>query len=358
MSILTAVQTQDHYAVLGLSKLRWKATDEDIKKAHRKKVLRHHPDKKAAAGLVDSDSFFKMIQRANEILTDPVRRRQFDSVDEEADVPAPEKSDIKKPSHYYKKWGAFFDSEGRFSNMQPVPKFGDENTTREELDDFYNFWTTFKDVSWRSFEYLDEDVPDDNADRDHKRHIEKKNRNARTKRKNADIARLSQTVETVMASDERIKKFRQEKNAQKNKKRIEKEAAAKREAEEAKKAKEEDDRKQKEAEEQAKSAKEAAKKDKDAAKNAAKKNRRVLRDSAKAANYFVEGTASATDIDAALDEVERISKAIDVEELADLVANLNVAGKDGEKVKGAFIEKKSDMVGKGKVKDGDFKVLT
>ena len=298
-----------------------------------------------------------MIQRANEILTDPVRRRQFDSVDEEADVPAPEKSDIKKPSHFYKKWGAFFDSEGRFSTVQPVPKFGDENTSKEDLDEFYDFFTNFREYSWRTFEYLDEDVPDDNADRDHKRHIEKKNRNARTKRKNADIVRLSQTVDRALASDERIKKFRLEKNAAKNKKKLDREEAAKRDAENKKKAKEDEERKQKEAEESAKVAKDAAKKDNAAAKNAAKKNRRVLRDSAKAANYFVEGQPSASQIDAALDDTEKISKAVDVDELAELVANLNVAGQDHAKLKAAFTEKKTDLVGKGKVKEGDFKVL-
>ncbi|KAL9024196.1 MAG: hypothetical protein Q9196_006694, partial [Gyalolechia fulgens] len=40
---------QDHYAVLGLSKHRYRATDSQIKRAHRKKVLRHHPDKRAAS---------------------------------------------------------------------------------------------------------------------------------------------------------------------------------------------------------------------------------------------------------------------------------------------------------------------
>lgn len=58
-----SLQNQDHYAVLGLSKYRYKATDEQIKKAHRKKVLKHHPDKKAAVGAVDDDSFFKCIQK-------------------------------------------------------------------------------------------------------------------------------------------------------------------------------------------------------------------------------------------------------------------------------------------------------
>ncbi|KAK0246538.1 Zuotin, partial [Friedmanniomyces endolithicus] len=70
---------QDHYAVMGLSKYRWRATEEQIKRAHRKKVLRHHPDKKAASGKEEGDQFFKCIQRANDILMDPVKRRQFDS---------------------------------------------------------------------------------------------------------------------------------------------------------------------------------------------------------------------------------------------------------------------------------------
>ena len=104
-------------------------------------------------------------------------------------------------------------------------------------------------------------------------------------------------------------------------------------------------------------AKEAAKKDNAAAKNAAKKNRRVLRDSAKAVNYFVEGQPSASQIDAALGDVETISKAIDVDDLAELVANLNVSGKDREHVKAIFTEKKSDLAGKGKVKEADFKVF-
>jgi len=61
-------QEQDHYAVLGLSKYRYKATDEQIKKAHRKKALKHHPDKKAGAtGDENDDSFFKCIQKGKTI---------------------------------------------------------------------------------------------------------------------------------------------------------------------------------------------------------------------------------------------------------------------------------------------------
>jgi DnaJ homolog subfamily C member 2 len=316
-------------------------------------VLKHHPDKKAAAGQVDNDSFFKCIQRAHEVLTDPARRRQFDSVDEAADVEPPTKKEMQKS--FFKKWNAFFESEGRFSNRQPVPKIGDDKSSKEEVEEFYDFWYNFD--SWRSFEYLDEDVPDDNADRDHKRHIEKKNRNQRTKRKGEDIARLRNVVDTCLQNDERIKKFRKEASNSKNKKRFEKEAREKKEAEDKKAAAEEAEKKRKEDEEKAKADKDAAKKSKEAAKNAVKKNKRVARGSVKDVNYFVAGDASAAQVDDVLNDVDKVLAGVDADELADLVAKLNVAGKDGDKVKSVFTETVTQLSGAGKVKEAEIKVF-
>jgi DnaJ homolog subfamily C member 2 len=342
-SLLTMHQTQDHYAVLGLSKYRYKATDEQIKKATRKKVLKHHPDKKAAAGQADeNDSFFKCVQRANETLTDPIKRRQFDSVDPEADVEPPSKKEMQKEGAFYKKWKPVFESEARFSNRHPVPSLGDENSTREEVEAFYDFWYSFD--SWRSFEYLDEDVPDDNEARDHKRHVEKKNANARRKKKNEDIARLRKVVDEALSYDPRIKKFRQEGNKNKNKKKLEKEPAAKREAEEKQKAKEEEERKKKEAEEAEKAQKADSKKAKEAAKNAVKKNKRVVKGSVKDVNYFADGgDASAAQIDLVLGDTELIMGKVDADGLAALVEKLTLAGKDAAKVKGAFEETASKL---------------
>ncbi|KAK5942754.1 Zuotin [Knufia obscura] len=344
---------QDHYAVLGLSKYRWRATDDQIKKAHRKKVLKHHPDKKAAAGESEADSFFKCIQRANEILTDPVRRRQFDSVDEKADREPPTKKEITKPSAFYKKWGAVFASEGRFSNKQPVPSLGNDNSTKEEVEEFYDFFYNFD--SWRSFEYLDEDVPDDNADRDHKRHIERKNNNARRKRKSEDIARLRKLVDDCLAMDERIARFRKAEKASKNKKRDEAEALAKKQAEEKKAQKEAEEKKKAEDEAKAKVDKEQGKKAKEAAKNAAKKNKRTVRGSVKDVNYFASGEPGPKDIDNCLNDVDAIIAGVDADELADLVSKLSVAGKDGQKVKEVFTVKAAEMAGTGKVKESELK---
>ncbi|KAF2084804.1 zuotin [Saccharata proteae CBS 121410] len=344
-------KNQDHYAVLGLSKYRWRATEDQIRRAHRKKVLRHHPDKKAAAGGSEDDSFFKCIQKATEILTDPTKRRQFDSVDEAADVEPPSKKESQK-GNFYKLWSRVFESEGRFSKIQPVPKFGNENSTKEEVETFYNFWYNFD--SWRTFEYQDEDVPDDNESRDQKRHVERKNQNARKKKKAEDNARLRHLVDDCLALDERIKKFRQAEYAQKNKKRLEKEAEAKRAAEEAQKKKEEDARLAAEAEAAAKAEKAEGKKAKEAAKNAAKKNKRVIRNAPKDANYFESGEASAPTIDLVLNETDTLITKMDADDLAAFVSKLN--GKSGaEAVKAVFVEQVQALVAAGKVKEGEFK---
>jgi DnaJ family protein C protein 2 len=286
---------------------------------------------------------------------DPVKRRQFDSVDEAADVDPPTKKQLQK-GNFYKLWNPVFVAEGRFSNIQPVPVLGDENSTKEEVETFYNFWYNFD--SWRSFEYLDEDVPDDNENRDQKRHVERKNANARRKKKTEDTARLRKLVDDCLAGDERIKKFRKEERAGKDKRRLQKEAEAKRLAEEKEKARVEEERKKKEAEEAAKVEREQQRKTKEAAKNAAKKNKRVLKASVKDVNYFAEsGEPSAAQVDGVLNDVELVMSKISLEELASLAAKLTSAGKDAAAVKAAYVEEVQRLVGEGKVKEGEIKIL-
>ncbi|KAK0749166.1 DnaJ domain-containing protein [Schizothecium vesticola] len=346
-------KNQDHYKVLGLSKFRYKATEEQIKRAHRKKVLRHHPDKRAATGKTEDDSFFKCIQKATEVLLDPVTRRQFDSVDEEAEVEPPTKKQLTK-GNFYKLWGNVFKAEARFSKTHPVPLFGDNKSSKEDVEAFYNFWYNFD--SWRTFEYLDEDVPDDNENRDQKRHTERKNANARKKKKVEDNARLRKLLDDCSAGDERIKRFRQEANAAKNKKRLEREAAEKKAADDAAAKKAADEAAAKEAEEKAKVDREAGKKAKEAAKTAVKKNKRVLRGSVKDANYFVAGDASAATIDAVLGDVELVQAKVDPEEIAALAAKLNGL-KVADEIKAVWKEEVGRLVAAGKVKEAEIKAL-
>lgn len=61
---------QDHYKVLGLELKRIEATENDIKRAYRKMVLVHHPDKRKAKGetVSQDNDYFTCITRAFEIL--------------------------------------------------------------------------------------------------------------------------------------------------------------------------------------------------------------------------------------------------------------------------------------------------
>lgn len=284
---------------------------------------------------------------------DPVKRRQFDSVDEAADKEPPTKKQASKPGAFFKLWSPVFESEGRFSKTEPVPKLGGETSPKEDVERFYNFWYNFD--SWRSFEYQDEDVPDDNENRDQKRHVERKNNNARKKKKTEDTARLRQLVDECLAGDERIKKFRKEERAGKDRKRLEREEAEKRAAEDARKAKEEEEQRKKEQEVADKAEKAEGKKAKEAAKNAAKKNKRVLKASIKDANYLLPPaeTATAKRVDEVLGDVDAVIAKLDNDELAALARKLG----EGDNVSAVWREEVVRLQGAGRVKEGDVRVL-
>ena len=99
------------------------------------------------------------------------------------------------------------------------------------MEHFYNFWLTFD--SWRSFEYLDKDPPDDGDNRDNKRWQEKKNKAERAKRKKEDTARLRKVVEDCLSVDPRMKLFKEAEKKEKDGKKYEREAGARKAAEEA-----------------------------------------------------------------------------------------------------------------------------
>lgn len=160
-------KTQDHYAVLGLSRKRYLATDDDIKRAYRRKVLKHHPDKKAHLG--GNDNFFKCIQKAWEILTNIKKRRQWDSCDPTFDESIP-KPDAK--GDFYELYGPIFDREVRFSKIPCEVALGDENSSRPEVEAFYQFWFAFE--SWRTFEMRDEEDTDKAGSREEKRWLDRK----------------------------------------------------------------------------------------------------------------------------------------------------------------------------------------
>ncbi|HFC47149.1 MAG TPA: J domain-containing protein, partial [Dissulfuribacter thermophilus] len=67
-------QGKDYYKILGVSK---DATQEEIKKAFRKLALKYHPDRHK--GDKEAEERFKEINEAYAVLSDPEKRRQYDT---------------------------------------------------------------------------------------------------------------------------------------------------------------------------------------------------------------------------------------------------------------------------------------
>uniref|UniRef100_A0A0D6R2D9 DnaJ homolog subfamily C member 2 n=1 Tax=Araucaria cunninghamii TaxID=56994 RepID=A0A0D6R2D9_ARACU len=342
-------EQQDHYALLGLSQLRFLATEDQIRKAYREAALKHHPDKQASLLLAEEteeakqskkdeiESHFKAIQEAYEILIDPVKRRIYDSTDEfDDEVP----SDCA-PQDFFKVFGPVFMRNSRWSVTQPIPPIGDENAPIKEVDKFYDFWYSFK--TWREFPQDDEFDLEQAESRDHRRWMEKQNAKIREKSRKEEYARIRMLVDNAYKKDPRILRRKEEEKAEKlRKKEMKFQARRLKEEEEARIAEEERIRK----EEEGKKAKEAAlaqKKSKEKEKKQLRKEKSRLRTAcARVVSKAILGISE--------DDVEKLCTSLDLDRLRNLcdqmehkeehqraqllrdaLANDAVANKPGEK---------------------------
>ncbi|XP_020816177.1 dnaJ homolog subfamily C member 2 [Drosophila serrata] len=324
---------QDHYSVLGLGKIRFEASEDDIRRAYRRMVLLHHPDKRKAKGeeVIQDDDYFTCITKAYEILGTSKARRSFDSVDPEFDDSLPSQSDID--GDYFGVFNKFFTLNGRWSEAKaPVPAFGEVDAKREEVERFYNFWYDFK--SWREFSYLDEEDKEKGQDRDERRWIEKENKAARIKRKKEEMTRIRSLVDLAYNNDKRIARFKQEEKDRK--------AAAKRakmDAAQAQKA--EQDRAVREAALAKERAEKAEQKrieliriEREQQKKLLKKERKTLRDKVKDCKYYakndkdqlkhMEGTEKICET-FSLAELQTLNKAMETKGRESFVAALQTA---------------------------------
>jgi len=211
----------DLYALLGLQHERWMASEAAIKAAYRRAALEHHPDKAVAAAAreaeeagdggaaFDSDAAklkaedkFKAIQDAWNTLSEPAKRREFDSTDAFDDT-LPTDCD---PADFFAVFGPAFRRNARWSaspgGVDAVPQLGTLEDDWPAVEAFYDFWYAFK--SWREFPHEDEEDVECADSREEKRWLERHNARLREGGKKEEKKRLRDFVESAYELDPRV----------------------------------------------------------------------------------------------------------------------------------------------------------
>src|ERR1700742_3326182 len=123
---MATTQQKDYYGALGVKK---SATAEEIRKAFRKLARKYHPDvnpndKKA-------EEKFKAISEANDVLSDPKKRKIYDQLGFYSDNIDPAAAEA------YARGGGF--GAGGFGNAGPAAGGGSRTYSQEVPFDFSGF---------------------------------------------------------------------------------------------------------------------------------------------------------------------------------------------------------------------------
>jgi curved DNA-binding protein CbpA len=276
LQITDDIKDIDLYELLEVTEA---ASEKDIKATYRRLVLERHPDKLGRPATEADREHFARTQTAFEILSDPNKRRQYDSSKEFDDtVPT---AFNRLSGDFFAKFRGVFEKNARFSSIKPVPPLGDENTPVAEVRQFYRFWKTFD--SWRDpladAQLNGEEICNlEEAEcREERRWMEQENARVGRRFKKAETERVQGFVQLAMENDPRLiadaEARRQEKEraaqAKADAERAAEKARAEAEAEALAKAQA--------AEEARKAEKESKKAERDAVRRALKETRHSLR---------------------------------------------------------------------------------
>lgn len=244
------LQKLNYYQVLQRN-LPLHASADEIKKAYHKACLKYHPDK---TGRGEEDEVFLLVKAAFDTLSDPVKRRSYDStVDFDESIP---KEGVDE-AEFYDVYGPVFERNLRFasfndpakqavkeggdmaspagkkkkkkggnknnngggskSSKESCPPFGDDSTPVDQVHAFYDFWVHFE--SWRDFTLKASKETEHDMDaadsRDEKRWMKQEIDRKIKKMKREEMARINLLVERAMAADPRLKREKEKERKEK-----------------------------------------------------------------------------------------------------------------------------------------------
>lgn len=206
----------DYYELFGVSE---SATQSDLKKAYYKLALIFHPDKNKE-NEAEATRVFQLLEHAYSVLSDPHERQWYDdhrglNETEDGQLVAT-KVDMfglfkassfngfdDTPRGFYNVFGKAFSELGSEEKIQ-TPGFGNADSTWEEVEKFYNFWSTFKTT--RSFAFKDIYEPRYANNSNMRRGINRENMKERQKAEKEFVKTLRELVAFVRKRDPRVAK--------------------------------------------------------------------------------------------------------------------------------------------------------
>ncbi len=244
-------------------------------------VLLYHPDKLAERGEQGGEETFRGIQKAYDILSDPEKRRDYDSQDAPKDEKYPASEQLaaaaaNSSAEFYKMAGDIFRRQGRWSKVEEVPSVGDDSTPIGEVKNFYNWWSQSYE-SWRTWKHEDEYDLNQAENRNERRWMERQNEKLQRSFKQAEKTAMADFVIAAQKADPRMKKWRDEQQRKKDQKKEYQQGAAEKTRLAEQQAREEEERKAKEAADKEVADKEAAKKNREKEKRRRKEAQKALR---------------------------------------------------------------------------------
>lgn len=204
----------DYYELLGVDP---DATADQIKKAYRKAAMKWHPDRNFG-NVEEATRVFQFIEHAYSILSDDHERAWYDghrnlSTDDTGAIQAT-KVDIMglfsarayfgfedNPKGFYNVFGEAFKQMAAEESVESPP-FGGPNSTWEEVDKFYSFWTVFK--TKRSFGFADLYHLKDAPNAIIRRAMKQDNKKARQKAEQAFLSSVHELALYVRKRDPRV----------------------------------------------------------------------------------------------------------------------------------------------------------